>query len=80
MDKKKIILEDEEAKPLVLAATGKPYFIMVQTKKGYLLHVEKGFDIGHILQWLRDYAADNPDFRQVLADFVIDVAVNDIDV
>ena len=80
MDKKKIILEDEEAKPLVLAATGKPYFIAVQTKKGFIWRVEKGFDVGHILQWLRDYAADNPEFRQVLADFVIDVAVNDIDV
>ncbi len=80
MDKKKIILEGEEAKPLVLAATGKPYFIMVQTKKGYLWHVEKGFDLDHILQWLRDYAADDPEFRQVLANFVIDVAVNDIDV
>lgn len=80
MGKEYKILEGEEAKPLVLAATGSPYFIAVQTKKGFIWHIGKGFDIGHILQWLRDYAADNPEFRQTLADFVIDVAVNDIDV
>ena len=79
--KTKLILEGEDAKPLVLAATGCPHFVIVQDHSGRVhSKVTEDFDMEHVFNWLRDFAHENSDFCKALADFVIDVAVNDIDV
>ena len=79
MESDKIILEGAEAKPLVLSALGCTYFLIVQDDASHneqtviRSHVSEGFDIGHVFDWLTDYADADGEFRQVLLDFVIDV-------
>ena len=79
-NKEEILLDGKEAKPLVLAALGCPYFLIVQddvSKNNRTLihsHVSTGFNVGYVFDWLTDYAKNDEDFRQVLLDFVIDVS------
>lgn len=79
MDSEQIILEGAEAKPLVLSALGCPYFLVVQdnvtknNRTAIRSHISEGFDIGHVFDWLTDYADEDADFRNVLMDFAIGV-------
>ena len=72
----KLELSEEEAKPLVLAATGQaPYFIMVNEKEQeFLVTVTEGFNIGALFRWLAMYARENKEFKASLTDFIIDLS------
>lgn len=77
MAEEKIILEGKQAKPLVLAAIGCPYFLIVQqeTKNGTknYSHVSAGFDLGAVFDWLKNYADTDAEFRAALSNFIIDL-------
>lgn len=70
-----IKLSQSEAKPLVLAATGKPYFLLVDMDNDeFLSNVKEGFDLKHVFEWLANYARENKEFKTALTDFVIDLS------
>lgn len=70
-----IELSQSEAEPLVLAATGKPYFLLVDVENDeFLSNVKEGFDLGHVFEWLANYARENKEFKTALTDFVIDLS------
>ena len=79
-NKEEILLDGKEAKPLVLAALGCPYYLVVQDdvsrndKTLIHSHVSTGFNVGYVFDWLMDFAKNDEDFRQVLLDFVIDAS------
>ena len=65
----------EEAKPLILAMSGKPYFLLVREKgKMYASSMTDNFNISALFHWIALYARENKEFRSHLADFVIDLS------
>lgn len=69
-----IQLSQEESQPLVMAATGSPYFLLVDTEEGFYASIKEGFDVSHIFDWIVRYARDDKEFKDALADFVIDLS------
>ncbi len=76
MEKLEIIhLSDEEAAPLVLAATGHPYLIVAEDEDGaYVSNIAEGFDMEALFHLIAGYARENVEFKAQLADFVIDLS------
>lgn len=73
--KEVIMLSGEEAKPLVLAATGSPYFLIVEERGVGVHHViRNGFDADWLFDFIKDYATKNPDFKKELANYIIDLS------
>ena len=70
-----IPLTDEEAEPLVLAATQHPYLIIAQDEDGgYVSTITEGFDMDALFHLVALYARENAEFKAQLADFVIDLS------
>lgn len=73
----KIILSGEKAKPLVLAAVGKPHLILVEDENGdYISNVTNGFDVSMVFKWIKKYAQshkDNKEFQSFFADCLIEL-------
>lgn len=73
--KEMIVLSGEEAKPLVLAATGSPYLLIVEEKGLGVHHVARnGFDMDYLFDFIKDIAQKDSDFKKALADYIIDLS------
>ena len=74
---KKVVLElpEEENKSLVLAATGSPYLLIVE-EQGVGVHriVKPGFDCDLIFNFIKELAEEQPGFRKVLVDYIIELS------
>lgn len=65
----------EQAKPIMLAVAGKPYFLLVREKgKCYNSSMTQDFDLGALFHWLILHAREDKEFRNRLADYVIDLS------
>lgn len=65
----------EQAKPIMLAVSGKSYFLLVHEKgKCYNSSITQDFDLGALFHWLILHARENKEFRDRLADYVIDLS------
>lgn len=70
-----IYLPEEENKSLVLAATGSPYLLIVHEEGAGARHVLKTeFDFDWLIDFIKDYADENAEFRAALADYVIELS------
>ena len=69
---KKIILEDDAAKELVLAATGLPYFIAVVAEGKTMMRWSDDFNIGSVLKLIEHLAETNKQFKDVMINWFID--------
>ena len=71
----KIDLPEEQAKPLVLAATGCPYFLLVR-QEGVGIHytMTEGFDTDWLFDIIKLLARQDADFKALLTDYVIDLS------
>ena len=64
--KEVIFLSDEEAKPLVLAAIGNPYFILVKDENGeFTASMSNGFNLGAIFAYLETILKENKDNNDI---------------
>ena len=74
----KIKMQDDVARPLVMAAVGYPHFIITQkrTKGGVrsYITVTEGFEMDALFGWLASYAQENAEFKKALADYVIELS------
>lgn len=70
-----ILLSGEEAKPLVLAATGSPYFLIVE-ERGVGVHhiVRNGFDLDWVFDFIKDFTEKNPEFKDELSNKIIELS------
>lgn len=70
-----IYLPENENKSLVLAATGSPYLLIVHEEGVGARHVLKtGFDFDWLIDFIKDYADENAEFRAALVDYVIELS------
>ena len=73
-----MILSGDEAKPLVLAATGSPYFILVKDENGeFIVNMSNGFNIGAVFAYLGEFIKDNKsnkDIQSAVSDCIIELS------
>lgn len=75
IEKQIIHLSEEESKALVLAATGSPYLLIVHEEGVGARHVLKtGFDFDWLIDFIKDYADENSEFRAALVDYIIELS------
>lgn len=70
---KEIRYEGDEAKELVLAATGRPFLILVEDEDGGLLLKRNGIDNQTIVDLIVAMAEHSNQFRDELADYIIEL-------
>lgn len=66
--------EGDEAKELVLAATGRPFLILVEDEDGGLLLKRNGIDNQTIVDLIVAMAEHSNQFRDELADYIIELS------
>lgn len=66
--------EGDEAKELVLAATGRPFLILVEDEDGGLLLKRNGIDNQTIVDLIVAMAEHSNQFRDELADYIIEIS------
>lgn len=66
--------EGDEAKELVLAATGSPFLILVEDEDGGLLLKRNGIDNQTIVDLIVAMAEHSNQFRDELADYIIEIS------
>lgn len=71
MRTKKVLIEGDAAKELVLAATGNPYFIAVADGDKTLMRWNDGFNVGTLLDLIAELAEQDKNFKNVFCDFII---------
>lgn len=71
---KEIRYEGDEAKELVLAATGRPFLILVEDEDGGLLLKRNGIDNQTIVDLIVAMAEHSHEFRDELADYIIELS------
>lgn len=76
MTTKKVLIEGDAAKELVLAATGNPYFIAVAEGDKTLMRWSDGFNVGTLLDLIVELAEQDKNFKNVFCNFIIDYSKN----
>ena len=76
MTTKKVLIEGDAAKELVLAATGNPYFIAVAEGDKTLMRWSDGFNVGTLLDLIAELAEQDKNFKNVFCNFIIDYSKN----
>lgn len=66
--------EGDEAKELVLAATGRPFLILVEDEDDGLLLKRNGIDNQTIVDMIVAMAEHSNQFRDELADYIIEIS------
>lgn len=66
--------EGDEAKELVLAATGRPFLILVEDEDGGLLLKRNGIDNQTIVDLIVAMAEHSNQFRDELANYIIEIS------
>lgn len=76
METKKVLIEGDAAKELVLAATGNPYFIAVADGDKTLMRWSDGFNVGTLLDLIAELTEQDKNLKNVFCNFIIDYSKN----
>lgn len=71
---KKIVWEGDEAEELVLAATGRPFLIIVEKENGDITMRTNNFNRNHVIRLVKAYAENSKEFRAQLPDVLIELS------
>lgn len=66
--------EGDEAKELVLAATGRPFLLLVEDEDGGILLKNNGFRLQTVVEMVKTMAEADSRFRRQLPDILIEIS------